>query len=91
MMSDTSVDNIKSIDWHTNKMGFRIIGYQSYSSTNYYSYIFRKDLKQRGFFINNIYYPLRFAISYLAIRIAKKEDGSLTIIGKCVNKILKKV
>lgn len=90
MLADTAINNIKSVRWHI-KIGYKIIGYQSYSSTNYYSYIFRKDLKQRGFFINNIYYPLRFAISYLAIRIAKKEDGSLTIFGKGINRIIKRV
>lgn len=90
ILSDTDVNNIKSVRWHL-KNGYRIIGYQSYSSTNYYSYIFRKDLRQKGFFVNHIYYPLRFAISYLAIHIAKKEDGSLTFVGKCINRIIKRV
>lgn len=41
--SDTAVGAKSSVKWHK-KNGFKIVDLYSFKSTNYYSYIFRKDL-----------------------------------------------
>lgn len=41
--SDTAVGAKSSVKWHK-KHGFKIVDLHSFKSTNYYSYIFRKDL-----------------------------------------------
>ena len=43
IQSDTSVGAKSSVKWHK-KNGFKIVDLCSFKSTNYYSYIFKKDL-----------------------------------------------
>ena len=43
ILSDTAIGAKSSVRYHL-KQGFQIIGYEAFSNTNYYSYIFKKSL-----------------------------------------------
>ena len=43
ILSDTAIGAKSSVRYHL-KQGFQIIGYEAFSNTNYYSYIFKKPL-----------------------------------------------
>lgn len=88
IISDTATNATSSVNWHLKKCGCHIIGYASFSSTNYYSFIFREDLNDRGWIVNHIVYPLHFLISYLATRLTKQQDGRYTKLGKIVRYII---
>lgn len=68
LLSDTSVLMRNSILWHK-KNGFHKIALTSYRSTDYYSYILRKDLHPS--WDRNIYYALRFFLSSIRTRLTK--------------------
>lgn len=76
MLSDTSSAAPWAVRWHQ-KMGFRKIGYASFSTNHYYSYRFRRELGGRR-------EPpvvktwLQFVRSWLKVKLTKKKDGSPT-------------
>lgn len=82
VLSDTAVNAKSSVRWHIEKCGCHIIGLSSFSSTNYFSYIFRQDLVRRSFFIRKVIYPLQFIKSCLITLVCKKKNGSFTWLGK---------
>ena len=86
LKSDTAVKAIGSVNWHLKKCGCYIAGYQSYHSTNYYSYVFREYMGKCSFYIA-IYLRLRFVLSFLFCRICKTENGAYTFIGRIVSTI----
>lgn len=83
LISDTSVKAEASIKWHINKCGCRKIGYISFPSTNYYSYIFCEDfispsLSKR--IIQRFYY----VYSFIKCHILWRENGRQTFINKLI-------
>lgn len=76
MLSDTSTAAPWAVRWHL-KMGFRKIGYASFSTNHYYSYRFRRELGGR-------HEPpvvltwFQFVRSWLKVKLTKKKDGSPT-------------
>ena len=83
IISDTAEGAISSVRWHV-KNGFKIIGVRSFSTTNYYSYIFRKQLTPSRLWNSNIYTHIRFRVSSILIKALYCEDGSYTLLGKVV-------
>lgn len=47
ILSDTATDAVNSVLWHMKKCNCKKYGFQSFSNTNYYSYVFREDLKKK--------------------------------------------
>lgn len=80
-ISDTAVGANSSVKWHS-KNGFKKIGLHSYSSTNYYSYIFRKQLVPSRKWDNNCYVGLRFFLSISKTLLTYKKNGEPTILKK---------
>lgn len=91
LISDTSVDAKDSVKWHVDKCGCKIVGYESYASTNYFSYVFREDIRRISGFKKNFVYPIRFFFSYLICKITKKKNGCYTIVGRTIHFFLKPV
>lgn len=76
MLSDTSVDAVSSVNWHKKRCKCSIIGYRSFARTNYYSYVFREDFVDVGWFKKNIGYKFIFIKSFIITRIFYKKDGT---------------
>ncbi len=74
VISDTAVGAKSSVKWHL-KNGFVIYGYRSFRNTNYYSYMFRKQLVGRSKWDNRIYRDLHFLISFVKTRIKYNRMG----------------
>lgn len=75
--SDTATLARSSVMWHK-KNGFKIIGLDSFSSTNYYSYIFRKQLVPDSLWCNSLYCWLHYLYSALRCKIRFHADGKNT-------------
>ena len=73
--STTSVKAISSVNWHK-KNGFKILKYDSYYNTNYYSYWFIKPID--GNLLISVVLLFRlpiFFLSYIICKIKKNENG----------------
>lgn len=90
LISDTSINARNTVRWYVKKLGCRIVGYQSYPSTNYYSYIFRLDLVPVSFFTKHVKYPFMFIKSYLRCKITKRRNGQYTPVGKMLKCLFRK-
>lgn len=88
ILSDTSTEADSAIRFHL-KHGFNIIGLESYRSTNYWSYVFRKQLAPSKLWHNSIFMKIHYGISYILIKTTRDIDGNDTIIGNCC-KIIRK-
>jgi GNAT superfamily N-acetyltransferase len=86
MEEDTSVYAKQSIDWHL-KTGYQIVGLESYSSSAYYSYIFRYYFDGKKHKIAN---TISYTISYIITKFCKCEDGSLTKFGILIKKLMQR-
>ena len=86
ILSDTAVGAQSSINYHL-KNGFKIIGITSFLSTNYYSYLFRKQLVPSKKWDSNLYCKFVFLKSYIMTRLIAKEDGCETWLLSLYHKI----
>lgn len=86
--STTACKAISSIRWHK-KMGFLTYGLGSDSQTNYYSYLFIKQLNGKGKWSNPFFVRMIYNCYYIAIHIIKKKNGELTLVGKFLLKVKK--
>lgn len=89
MICDTAVGALSSVKYHL-KNGYKIIALRSYSSTNYFSYILRKQIKKYGKWNNSLYCKLRFIKSFFKERMCFKKDGSKTSFYQWYSKCKKK-
>lgn len=88
IISDTSVSADSSVKWHL-KNDFRIIGLESYPSTNYYSYIFRKELKTPSIWESALFCKFLFSLSMLKCKLIKNANGHYTCFGRILKRIYK--
>ena len=88
--SNTAEGATSSVKWHL-KNGFEKVGLCSWDSTNYYSILFRKQLKHHWFWSYGLLCGLSYKFTSVLFPFYKNEDGSLTRLGKPVNWIRKKV
>lgn len=89
MLSDTAVDATSSVKWHLEKCKCNLVGYKSFCSTNYYSYVFREDFVEISFFQRRVKYPIYFLSSFVFCRLTKRIDGSYTSFGKFLKLLIK--
>lgn len=85
VLSDTAAGAKSSIKWH-HKNGFVIYGYRSYSSTNYYSFLFRKQLIGRSKWDNDLYRLFHFLISFIKTRIKYTRTGEVRRWFSCLSR-----
>lgn len=86
ILSDTAVGAKSSIKYHK-KNGFKIIGLTSFSSTNYYSYWFRKQLVPSKKWNSDLYCKYIFLKSYIVTKLCLKKNGSVTLFYSIYKKI----
>lgn len=79
--SCTATNATSSVKFHL-KNGFRIYGFTSDRTKNYYSYLFRDQIAKSCFWNNSLFYKISFAYYYLRTKILRKEDGSQTMVGR---------
>lgn len=88
IIADTALNAKSSVSWHI-KNGFLPITIRSFGSTNYYSIIFRQQLKYHWFWSNRYICKLHYSISSHLYKNIRDEKGNLKGIGKIIG-ILRK-
>lgn len=89
LLSDTSTKAVSAVKYHL-KNGFEIIGLESYRSTNYWSYVFRKQLVPSKKWDNSLYRRWQYLRSWIFIRITRDINGNDTWIGRLYKRIVGK-
>ncbi len=84
--SCTAVKATSSVNWHL-KNGFRIVKYASYKDKNYFSYVFRLQLRKPSFWNCGLFRAVVFGFYWVGVRLLLKEDGTATWLGKIVRLI----
>lgn len=90
IISNTATAAKSSILYHL-KNGFKIIGYLSHSTTNYYSYLFRKQLKHPSTWDSKLYCKVQFLKGYIKTKFTKRVDGSPTTIALIISSTKKRI
>lgn len=86
ILSDTSTKAASAVKFHL-KNDFRIIGLESYRSTNYWSYVFRMQLTPSFIWNNPVFLKLHYWHSYIFIKTTRDINGNDTTMGKIYKKI----
>ena len=86
--SDTAVNANSSVKWHL-KNGFAIIKLQSSTKSNYFSYVFRKQLKKPSIWNCSLWTKTHYIFSFIKCRMMRNQFGQYTAIGKLVKKVKK--
>lgn len=86
LLSDTSTKAKSAVKYHL-KNGFKIIGLESYRSTNYWSYVFRRQLVPSKKWDNPIYCKWQYIKSWLFIRITRDINGKDTAVGRLYKRL----
>lgn len=89
LMSDTSTKAKSAIKYHL-KNGFKIVGLESYRSTNYWSYVFRKQLVPSKKWDCTFYCKCQYLKSWIFMRLTRDINGNDTILGRLYKTIRKK-
>lgn len=88
ILSDTSVKAESAVRYHL-KNGFKIIGLESYRSTNYWSYVFRMQLSPSFIWNNPVFLKMHFGLSYAFMKMTRDVNGNDTLLGKIYKKVKK--
>lgn len=86
VISDTAVGATSSVKWHL-KNGFKKVKMTSFDATNYYSYIFRKQLKPHPLWSSDWYCRMRLFLSSITCRLKFHKNGNYTALMKLYVKI----
>ena len=86
LLSDTATQAKSAVKYHL-KNGFKIIGLKSYSLTNYWSYIFRRQLVPSKKWDNPLYCKWQYLKSWMYIRLRYDINGNDTGIRKLYKKL----
>lgn len=86
ILEDTAEKAFWSVEWHL-KNGYQIVGYNSFSTNNYYSYLFRKQLVPSKKWDNKYYCKLLFLQSYLRTKLLRDRYGKPTVFRKLLVKL----
>lgn len=89
LLSDTSTLADSAVSWHL-KLGYKIVGLESYRSTNYWSYVFRKQLFPSRRWENRIYCKWMYLRSWMVIRATRDINGNDTALGLLYKAIKKR-
>lgn len=88
ILEDTSESAYWSVAWHL-KQGYYIVGYESFSTNNYYSFIFRKQLVPSKLWDCMVYCKFIYYLSYCKTKLLKTRYGRYTTLGSYFAKIKK--
>lgn len=87
ILSDTSTQAKSAVKYHL-KNGFKIVGLKSYRDTNYWSYVFRRQLAPSIKWNNAIYCRWRYIKSWIYTRMTRDIYGNETHFGRVYRKIM---
>ena len=88
ILSDTSTQAISAVRYHL-KNGYKIVGLESFRSTNYWSYVFRMQMIPSKKWESDVYCKFRYFLSWLFMHITRDINGNDTTIGK-IHKVIKR-
>ena len=88
ILSDTSINALSAVNFHL-KNGFKIIGLESYRSTNYWSYVFRMQLSPSIIWNNQMFLKVHYWLSYLFIKVTRDINGNDTKYGIIYKKLIR--
>lgn len=88
ILSDTSTKATSAVRYHL-KNGFKIIGLESYRSTNYWSYVFRMQIAPSRLWHNSLFLKFHYWNSYVFIKLTRNIDGTDTRLGFLYKRIKK--
>lgn len=88
ILSDTAVGAKSSVKYHL-KNGFKIIGLRSFASTDYYSYLFRKQLVPSKKWNSDIYCKFLFLKTSIRERVCFNKNGSYTFLYSLYKRVWK--
>ena len=86
LLSDTSTKAKSAVKYHL-RNGFKIIGLESYRSTNYWSYVFRRQLIPSKKWDNPLYCKWQYLKSWIFIRITRNINGKDTAVGRLYKRL----
>lgn len=86
MIADTATKAKSSVLWHLNN-GYFKYKMRSFPSTNYYSIVFRKQLKPHWLWSNEFLCNIHFKISSVLCHLYRHEDGTLKTLGKLIDSV----
>ena len=86
ILEDTAEKAYWSVKWHL-KNGYKIVGYRSFSTNDYYSYLFRKQLVPSKKWDNSWYCKYLFVNAYVKTKMTKNRYGKPTLLVKVVKKV----
>lgn len=89
LLEDTGEKAYWSVNWHL-KNGYKKIGLKSFSTNNYYSIIFRKQLTPSLIWNNKVYCNLLYWFSCFVTKMIKKPTGDYTKLGLFICKLIRK-
>lgn len=89
LQSDTATKAKSSIRAHK-KAGFRITGFYSFRSTDYYSYIFTCPLSQDSKYLSPLYCQLSFIKSFLKTKLIRNVQGRDRLIFRLYRFLIQK-
>lgn len=84
IVSDTADRATSSVAWHK-KNGFYPVSLRSFGSTNYYSILFRKQLKRHWLWSSPAWCAMCFSLTSTIYKLFRNSDGSLTRLGKVIS------
>lgn len=80
VLGDTATRAKSSINMRK-KYGFRIVGLKSWPNTNYYSYVFRKQLVPHPLWSNSLFCKIHYWLSALKCKLMYHPDGKFRFPG----------
>ena len=87
-MSDTAKKAASAVNYHL-RNGFKIIGLISHPTTNYYSYLFRKQLTHPSPYDYKLYCKFQYLKSSIKTKLLYKENGQKSLLCRLMGKIVK--
>lgn len=90
VLSDTAIGAESAVKYHK-KNGFKIVGLRSYKTTNYYSYLFRLQLRPSLVWNNNVLVKFIFSFSYIKTKIKFTRNGEKRMLYNLFCKVRKSI
>lgn len=87
ILCDTAVGATSSVKYHL-KNQFKIVGLRSFPSTNYFSYLFRKQITPSKKWDSDLYCKCVYFKSFIVTKLKLKKDGGLTFFYSIYKKII---
>lgn len=89
VVSTTATSATSSCKLHK-KVGFKIIGFDSHETTNFYSYVFRLQIKPSFLYNSSLFCKLCYIKRYIIVKLFLASDGKPTRLKKWIDNFRKR-